>query len=72
MKTYGGNGCVNPCFLDSQLHATDTNRIGGWVSPRARLDDVDGRKLLTLLRLEPKSHCRAASCQLLYRLPASS
>jgi hypothetical protein len=27
--------------------ATDTNWIGGWVDPRAGLDDVENRKFLT-------------------------
>jgi hypothetical protein len=30
-----------------------THWIGGWVDPRAGLDDVVKRKFLTLLRLEP-------------------
>jgi hypothetical protein len=46
----------------------DTHWIGGWVDPRASLDDVEKRKFLTLpgLKLRPLS-CPARS-QSLYRL----
>jgi hypothetical protein len=45
-----------------------THWIGRWVGPRADLDDVDRRKLLTLPRLELRSLGRPARSQSLYRL----
>jgi hypothetical protein len=42
--------------------------IGGWVDPRARLDDVEKRKFLTLPGLELRALGRPARCQSLYRL----
>jgi hypothetical protein len=42
--------------------------IGGWVSPRAGLDDVEKRKFLTLRRLELQPLGRPARSQSLYRL----
>jgi hypothetical protein len=48
--------------------APDTLWIGGWVGPRAGLEDVDKRKFLTLsgLGLRPLDH--PARIQTLYRL----
>jgi hypothetical protein len=45
-----------------------TNWIGGWVRPRAILNDVERIKILTLpgLDLQPLSHSECS--QLLYRL----
>jgi hypothetical protein len=34
--------------------APGTHWIGGWVDPRARVDDVEKRKFLTLPGLEPR------------------
>jgi hypothetical protein len=47
--------------------------IGGWVNPRAGLDDMDKIKFLTLEGLELRSLGRPARSQSLYRLryPAS-
>jgi hypothetical protein len=67
MKTYGGVDVLTHIFLISalvggELHApaalppgkepTDTHWIGGWVGPRASLDDVEKRKFLILPGLE--------------------
>jgi hypothetical protein len=45
-----------------------TYRIGGWVDPRAGLEDVEKRKFLTLPGLELRPLGRRASSQSLYRL----
>jgi hypothetical protein len=42
--------------------------MGGWLDPRACLDDVEKRKLLTLPGLELRPLGRPARCQFLYRL----
>jgi hypothetical protein len=54
--------------------APGTHLIGGWVGPRAGLDDVEKRKLLTPLGLELLLLSRPARSQLLYQLryPGSS
>jgi hypothetical protein len=52
--------------------APGTHWIGDWVSPRDRLDDVEKRKFLTVLGLEPRTHCRPAHSQSLYRLRYNS
>jgi hypothetical protein len=48
--------------------APGTHWIGGWVDPRAGLDDVEMRKLLTLPGLEIRPLGRPACSQSLYRL----
>jgi hypothetical protein len=45
-----------------------THWIGGWVGPRAGLDTVEKRKLLTLPGLELRLLDRPARSQSLYRL----
>jgi hypothetical protein len=54
--------------------APDTHWIGGWVNPRAGLDDLERRKIVPLpgLELRPLSH--PAHSQSLHRLrqPGSS
>jgi hypothetical protein len=54
--------------------APGTHWKGGWLSPKTGLEDVEKRKVLTLLGLKLRSPCRAACSQLLYRLryPGSS
>jgi hypothetical protein len=42
--------------------------IGGWVDPRAGLDDVEKRELLTLPGLEFRPFSRPTRSQSLYRL----
>jgi hypothetical protein len=48
--------------------APGTHWVGGWVGPRAGLDDVEKRKFLTLPRLELRPLGRPARSQSLYRL----
>jgi hypothetical protein len=59
MKVYGVVDELIHIFLTSELaggtgrftpgeRAAGTHWIGGWVDPRARLDDVENRKFLTL------------------------
>jgi hypothetical protein len=49
--------------------APGTHWKGGWVNPRAGLDDVEKRKFLTLPGLELSFLGRPARSQSLYRLP---
>jgi hypothetical protein len=81
MKTYGN---VYPRFLDRGTswdwsasrpsrfspgeRAPGTQWIGGWVDPRAGLDDTKKRKFLPPPGLELRSLGRPARSQLLYRL----
>jgi hypothetical protein len=67
MKALWGSGCIENIFLTSALaggkwsasrpdrFALGTHCIGGWVDPRAGLDDVEDRKFLTPpgLKLRP-------------------
>jgi hypothetical protein len=48
--------------------APGTHWIGGWVGPRAGLDDVENRKFLTLPGLELRPLGRPAGSHSLYRL----
>jgi hypothetical protein len=48
--------------------ATSNHWIGGWVSPRVGLDNVENRKSLTLPGLELRPLDRLAHNQPLYRL----
>jgi hypothetical protein len=41
-----------PCCFTPGERAPSTHWIGGWVDPRAGLDDVEERKFLTLAGLE--------------------
>jgi hypothetical protein len=75
-----GNGCIDPRFLTSALVGGEwstsrpgrftpgTHRIGGWVDPRAGLDDLEKKKFLPLPGLELRPFCRPARSQSLYRL----
>jgi hypothetical protein len=45
-----------------------THWLGGWVGPRAGVDDVDKRKFLSLPGLELRPLGRPACSQSLYRL----
>jgi hypothetical protein len=51
--------------------APGTHWIGGWVGPGVDLDDVEKRKLLTLLGLELRPLGLPERGQLLYRLRQS-
>jgi hypothetical protein len=46
--------------------APDTHWIGGWVGPRAGLDDVEKRKFFALPGLEHRPFDRPACSQSLY------
>jgi hypothetical protein len=48
--------------------APDTHWLGGWVDPRAGLDDVEKKKFLTLAGLELRALGRLARRQSLYQL----
>jgi hypothetical protein len=52
--------------------APGTRWIGGWVDPRANLDDMEERKFSTLPGLELRPLCRPARSQPLtdYAIPA--
>jgi hypothetical protein len=57
-----------PDRFTSEKRAPGTHWIGGWVDPRAGLDEVEKRKFLTLPGLEFRLLRRPASRQSLYRL----
>jgi hypothetical protein len=57
-----------PAALPPGERAPGTQWIGGWVDPRASLDDVEKRKFLTLPGLELRPLDRPARSQSLYRL----
>jgi hypothetical protein len=66
----GGEWSVSrPGRFTSGERAPGANWIGGWVDPRAGLDDVEKRKFLTLPGLELLPFGRPARSQSLY-LPA--
>jgi hypothetical protein len=80
MKTYGGVDVYIQIFLTSALVWTEwsasrhglftpgTHCIGGWVDPRAGLDDMEKWKFLTLAELEIRPLGRPVRSQSLYRL----
>jgi hypothetical protein len=80
MKAYGGVNVYIHIFFTSALVGGEwsalrprrftpgTHWIGGWVDPRAGLDDVEKRKLLTLTELELWPLGRPARSQSLYGL----
>jgi hypothetical protein len=57
-----------PAALPPGKQPPGTHWIGGWVGPRACLDDLDKRKFLTLPGLELRPFSRPARSQSLYRL----
>jgi hypothetical protein len=80
MKAYGEEGVYIHIFLTSALAGGEwsascpgrftpgTHWIGGWVGPRAGLDDVEKRKFLTLTGLDLRPLGCPARRQSLYRL----
>jgi hypothetical protein len=57
-----------PCRFTPGERAYGSHCIGGWVGPRAGLDDVEKRKFLPPPGLELQALCRPARSQSLYRL----
>jgi hypothetical protein len=57
-----------PCRYTPEERALGTHWRGGWVGPRAGLEDVEKRKFLTLPGLEFRPLDRPARSQSLYRL----
>jgi hypothetical protein len=57
-----------PCRFTPGEKALGTHWVGGWVGPRADLDDVEKTKFLTLPGLELRTLGCAARSQALYRL----
>jgi hypothetical protein len=57
-----------PCRFVQRIKASDTHWRGGWVDPRAGLDHIEERKLLTLPGFELRLLSRPACRQSLYRL----
>jgi hypothetical protein len=80
MKAYGGVDVQIHIFLTSTLTGGEgsasrsgsftpgTHWIGGWVQPRAGLDDEEKTKFLTLPGLKLRFLGRPARSQSLYRL----
>jgi hypothetical protein len=63
-----------PCCFTPRERTLGIHWIGGWVCPRAGLDDMEKRKCLTLSGLELRPLSRPARSQSLYllRYPGSS
>jgi hypothetical protein len=57
-----------PCRFIPGERAPSTHWIGGWVGPRAGLDDLEKRKFLTLRELELRPLGHPACSQSLYQL----
>jgi hypothetical protein len=58
---------INVCVVNSFiLYDLNTHWIGGWVGPRAGVDDMEKRKFLTLLGLKLQPLICPALSQLLY------
>jgi hypothetical protein len=57
-----------PCRFTPGERAHDAHWIGGWVDPRAGMEDAENTKLLTLPGLELRPLGRPARSQSLYRL----
>jgi hypothetical protein len=84
METYVGVDVQVHIFLTSALAGSEwsasrpgrftpgTHWIGGWVDPRAYLDEVEKRKFLTPPGLELLPLSRLARRQSLYRVKKSS
>jgi hypothetical protein len=58
----------HPCHFTPGERVPGTHWIGGWVGPRASLDDVEKRKFLTLPGLELLTVSHPDRSQSLYRL----
>jgi hypothetical protein len=63
----GGEWSVSlPCHFTPGERAPGTHWIGGWVNPRADMDNVGKRKFFTLLGLEHQPFGYPAHSQSLY------
>jgi hypothetical protein len=63
---------VSSCRFTTGGRSPGTHWIGGWLGPRAGLDDVEKRTFLALPGLEFRPLGRAARSQSLYRLRSPS
>jgi hypothetical protein len=64
----GERSASRPCRFTAGERAPGTLWIGGWVDPRAGMDDVVMRKIVTLPGLKVRTLDRPARRQSLYRL----
>jgi hypothetical protein len=64
----GERSALRPGRFTPVETAPVTHWTGGWVEPRAGVDDMEKGIFLTLLRLEPRHLGRPARSQSLYRL----
>jgi hypothetical protein len=62
----GERSASRPGRFNPRETASDTHWIRGWVGPRAGLDDMEKRKILTLLELELRPFGRPVPNQSLY------
>jgi hypothetical protein len=62
----GESSASHPYHFTPEDRAPGTHWTGGWVDPRADLDDVEKRKFLTLPGLELRPLGRPARSQSLY------
>jgi hypothetical protein len=69
-EKYKNNALIEASIGSSHVlfNSASTHWIGGWVGPRAGLDDVEKRKFLTLPGLELRPLGLPARSQSLYRL----
>jgi hypothetical protein len=65
---WGEWSASRPGRFTTHERASRTHWIGGWVGPRAGLDDVEKRKFLPLPGLEHRPLYRPSLSQTLYRL----
>jgi hypothetical protein len=61
-----------PCRFTPREITPCTHWIGGWLDPKADLDDMEKRKFLTLPGLELRPPGRPARSQSPYRLRANN
>jgi hypothetical protein len=62
----------HPCRFTPAERALGTHWIGGWVDPRANLEDLENRKFLPPSGLELRPLSRPERSQSLYRLRYTS
>jgi hypothetical protein len=64
----GERSASHPCCCTLGERAPGTHSMGGWVGPRASLDDMEKQKFLTLPGLELRPLGHPARSQPLYQL----